>query len=228
MPDPHLERARHLVAESLTRLSGQWTVDGDLVRGPGTTAVVLAELHGAAPAHLDLGFVLNRERADTPVIWDCAAGIGATEEAKLRRAVETWATCTAPVVLELLTQKGRFADHYQGDDPDGFAGWHAIHGPWLGWGTGDGPNELQRWALDHPLLPLLRSPVRPELDRAELNGVKILFGASPTGETAEVRINGTARPGPSTELLALGWPRPAGHAYVRAFVLLVHEDNRAP
>src|ERR671930_1130027 len=83
-----LDLARHLVAEALTRLSGEWTVDGDLVRGPGTLAVRVAELHGSAPAHLDLGFVLNRHQPEAPVVWDCASGFGATEEEKLQCAVE--------------------------------------------------------------------------------------------------------------------------------------------
>ena len=228
MPAPQLARARQLVGEALNHLSGRWTVDDELICGPGTVAVRVAELHGTAPRHLDVGFVLDRQRADAPVIWDCAVGFGDTEEAILRRAVQTWATCTAPVVLELLTQKGRYADHYHGDDPEGFAGWHAIHGPWLGWGTGEGPDVLQRWAFDHSLLPVLRPAIAPELDRRELNGLKLVFGGSPSDRIAEVRINGTARPGPSAALLGLEWPRLDGHAYVRGFVLLVHEEDAAP
>lgn len=225
MPANHLELARRLVAESLTRLTGAWRVDGEVVRGPGHTSVVVAERHGSAPGHVDFGFLLDRRRPDLPVIWDCASGIGTTEEAALQRAVHTWTKGTAAVVLELLTGTGRLADRYRGDHPSGFAGWHVVHGPWLGWGTTpDGSRDLQQWALDRPLLPLLRAAIEPELVRGELNSLKLFFGSSPTGDTAEVRINGTERPGPSSALLEQDWPRPSGHAYMRAFCLLVHED----
>jgi hypothetical protein len=209
----------------LIRLEGRWTVEENFVRGPGVTAIRLAELHGVAPAHLDVGFVFDRESTDARVIWDCTTGIGRTEDAALKRAVDTWATCTAPVFLELAHGDGRFADHYGAHDSDGFSGWHAIHGPFLGWGIGDGKEVLQRWALKHPLLPPLRSSIEPSLDPTVPNGVKFFFGSSPQGDTAEVRINGDAEPHPSSVLAELNWPRPSAEAYLRAFVLLVREPR---
>ena len=224
MENPRLDLASRLIAESLNRVQDGWTVEQDFVRGPGGTAVRLAELHGLAPAHLDVGFILDRERTDPRVIWDCTTGIGATEDAALKRAVETWITCTAPVFLELPHGDGRFADHYRANDPHGFSGWHAIHGPFLGWGIGDGKDALQRWALQHPLLPPLRSSIAPSLDLTVPNGVKFFFGSSPRGVAAEVRINGSVETRPSSVLAELSWPRPSAEAYLRAFVLLVHEE----
>src|SRR4051812_3211952 len=98
MDSATFELARRLVAESLSRLAGDWAVDGTVVRGPGTTAVRVDDLHGTGPAHLDLGFVLDRDRADAPVIWDCVSGFGATAEDAVATAVRIWTTCTAPVV----------------------------------------------------------------------------------------------------------------------------------
>jgi hypothetical protein len=225
MSNALLDRARHLIAESLNRLENGWAVEETLVRGPGGAAVHVAELHRDAPAHLDVGFILDREQNDAQVIWDCTTGIGATDEAKLSRAVETWITCTAPVFLEFRRRDGRFADHYEANDRDGFSGWHAIHGPFLGWGVGDGKDALQSWALRHPLLPRLRSSIEPLLDATIPNGVKLLFGSSSRRETAEIRINGSAVATPSSVLATLNWPRSTQHGYVRAFVLLVREDH---
>ena len=177
MPNAGLDRARHLIAESLSRLEDGWTVEDSFVRGPAATSVHVAELHGSTPGHLDVGFILDRRQSDAQVIWDCTTGIGETDDARLSRAVETWVTCTAPVFLEFRRRDGRFADHYEANHPDGFSGWHAIHGPFLGWGVGDGKDALQRWALGHPLLPQLRSFIEPALDSTIPNGVKFLFGA---------------------------------------------------
>jgi len=225
VPNAGLDRARHLIAESLNRLEDGWTVEDSFVRGPAATSVHVAELHGRTPAHLDVGFILDRRRSDAQVIWDCTTGIGETDDARLSRAVETWVTCTAPVFLEFRRRDGRFADHYEANHPDGFSGWHAIHGPFLGWGVGDGKDALQRWGLGHPLLPQLRSFIEPSLDSTIPNGVKFLFGSSPQRETAEIRINGSAVTSASSALAALNWPRAKQHAYVRAFVLLVREDQ---
>jgi hypothetical protein len=91
--------------------------------------------------------------------------------------------------------------------------------------VGSGKNELQQWALKHPLLPQLRSSIEPSLDARVPNGVKFFFGCSPQGDTAEVRINGIAEPHPSSVLAELSWPRPSAVAYLRAFVLLVREPR---
>jgi len=223
VPDSRLDDARQLIAQSLNRLEVGWAVEEDFVRGPGGAAVHLAELHGHAPAHLDVGFILDRRRTDAQVIWDCTTGIGATAEAKLSRAVETWVTCTAPVFLEFLDGRGRFADHYRQDDGDGISGWHAIHGAFLGWGIGEGKDVLQRWALGHPLLPQLRASLEALLDPTAPNGVKFLFGSSGRSETAEVRVNGKFAASPSSALAELKWPRSSRAAYVRAFVLLARD-----
>jgi hypothetical protein len=223
--NPRLDHARHLIAESLSRLEDGWVVEETFVRGPSATAVHVAELHGRAPAHLDVGFILDRTRSDAHVIWDCTSGIGATDEAKLSRAVETWIRSTAPVFLEFRNRQGRFADHYEANDRDGFTGWHAIHGPFLGWGIGEGKDALQRWALGRPLLPQLRSSVEPSLDPEVPNGVKLFFGNSPQNETAEVRINGNVVTGPSSALAALDWPRSSKDSFMRAFVLLIRGDR---
>ena len=211
-----------LIAERLNSLHGSWYVEGDRVRGEGTLAVVAVTHGDEVTGHLDLGVVLDVDRPEVPIIWDCAAGLGATAQAATERAIETWAQTTASAVIELLTQRGDFAQHYGADDPQGLAGWHAIHGPILGWGKGSNAPDLQRWWIDNPILPLLTEELLASLDRPELNGVKIFFGSDAMGSTAEVRINGQRAEATSAALLGLGWPRFAEPAYVRSYVLLVH------
>lgn len=213
-----------LLAESLNEISGGWTVARGAVHGPGALAIVIERQHDGSDAHLCIGFFLDRDRADGPIIQDCVAGIGGDPETKLRSAVKIWMTGSAPVLLELIEQSGRFADHYLGDDPGGFAGWHAIHGPIFGYGTGSAKEALQTWALEHQLLPQLRESIEPYLDRTSPNGVKLYFGGSPESRIAELRLDGVELPEASEALASLAWPQPSEHAYMRVFIVLVHEE----
>ena len=222
--EARLAFARRTVAKRLGAFGTEWRVDGSLVRGPGATAILVDDRDCAAPGHVDLGFALNVDRDDTPVIWDCAAGLGESEEAALEHTVEMWASSTVPVVLKVLTCSGEYAEHYQVDHPEGFPGWHAIHGPILGWGFGEGPQALQDWTLDNPLLPQLAA-LQQDLDRPELNGVKLIFGGYGDDDVAEVRVNGRLAAHASAGLRSLGWPRQSDPAFVRAFVLLVHQGQ---
>src|SRR5262245_49562036 len=214
--DPTL--VAEMVAARMADFGPAWTAVGNEAIGPNTLAVRALDRHDAGPNHIDLGFVLDRERDDAPVIWDCAAGLGDSPFEIVNQAVETWAVCTAPVVIELLTRDGDYATHFMGDDPLGIPGWHCIHGPILGFGLGDGPEAMQQWALDHPFLRPLAGVLTEGFDRPELNGIKLLFG----GDVAEVRINGEWN-GPASDVLrALGWPRLDPVGFARCFVLAVH------
>jgi len=216
--------ALHMVAERLNEISGRWSVEAGEVRGPGTTAVVVADHHAAGPNHIDIGFILNRDRADVPVIWDCTAGRGQDLQESLRNAVMIWSKTTAPVALEALIGDSRLADHYRGNEAAGFVGWHAIHGPVLAWGVGSHEQELQKWVLDNPLLPQLREGILPALDRPRFNGIKCLFGSSSNGDVAEVRVNGQIAADASAHLLSISWPRFEKATFVRTFVLLLHPE----
>lgn len=213
-----------LLADRLRTLSGwDFTIQGDFVKGPGTIGVTVAA-HSEVEVteqtvHIDVGFVLNPQRADATV-WDCASGFGETKALALESAVDAWAQTTGPVLLELLTQEGRFADHYASEDAGGVPGRHALHGAILGWGRGDGLERLQQWWLAHPLLPRL-APYLPIDPDVPFHGVRIFFGSSDQSPTAEVRVNGVEAPRAAAELLSLDWPRFADPAYVRAFVLLL-------
>ena len=195
-----------------------WSAGGAQAVGPGGLAVMVADDHEAGANHCDLGFVLRRDEDDVPVIWDCAVGFGTTPDEIADRVVETWATCTVPVILEVLTRKGEYADHLAPGDPSGMRRWHCIHGPVIGFGHGDGPQVMQRWVLEHPLLPALDGVVADALERPWFNGVKFLFGAT----VAEVRINGVWDPLASDALDELDWPRLDPPAFARCFVLAVH------
>jgi hypothetical protein len=225
---PTLEHAASLVAARLNAMHFQWRAVGSVVEGPGTTAVLVAAKHSLSPNHLDIGFVLDRTQRESHVIWDCSTGLLTDPDDALVQAIDVWAQVTAPVLLELMTQKGEFADHYRGDDPHGFAGWHAIGGALIGWGRGSGPGDLQRWALAHPLLPPLRHTVAALLSSSSPVGLRVFFGASAkTGDTAEVQVDGVPASVPSAVLASLPWPR---HelAYLRTFALLIHPEIQSP
>jgi len=201
--------------------SGGWEPDGEAILGPGTLRVVVARHAGIGYEHVDYGFELNRDRADVPVVWDCASGAGSALADAIDYAARMWVTSTAVVVLEMLHHDGRFAEHYQATDPDGLPGWHAIHGPIIGFGAGSGSEAMQQWVIDHPLLPQLAEPLLAAFDRPNINGLKILFG----GDIAEVRINGSADPAASAGLASLLWPRTDPPGFIRCFVLAIHPAN---
>ncbi|UBU10160.1 DUF6348 family protein [Nonomuraea gerenzanensis] len=210
------------VAEQLSAATGQhWEVRDGLAEGPGTLAVRLGADHTGSPAHLDLDFVLNLDTT----ISDCVTGYGATVEEAVDRAIQMWLGTTGGALLELLVQDGSHAAHFAPGDPDGFPGWHAIHGGIVGWGTGDEHDAVQRWAVQHVLLPHLAPALKGTLEREHLVGVKAFFGGGAGTQTAEVRVNGACHEAGSRALAQLDWPRPAGGvSYARTFVLLVHQE----
>lgn len=207
-----------LVGHLSQRLGPGWTRDGSVLAGPGTLGIEPID-HGDAPHHIDIGFVLNRMRADAPLIWDCAVGFGPDAEPALKRAVQTWVDFTLPVVWEFLEQRGEHATHYPPDDPEGLSGWHCIHGPICAFGNATESAQLmQRWVVDHPVLPQLGAVLRDALDRPLVNGVKLLFG----GNMSEVRVNGVEVPVASARLRELDWPRTEPLAFTRIFVMAIH------
>jgi hypothetical protein len=220
--DRWLRAVRIALVEALNQLGGEWRDDGRLVVGRGTVAVLAEDVHRSGTGHVDLGFVLDRNDPGVPIIWDCVAGGPGPVEEAAEIAVSIWARTTAPTILELLGGgRGELADHAHGDDGLGLAGWHSIHGPILGYGVGDAA-ELQRWSLEHAVVPALREPLARALTGAVLHGVKFLFGGSTSESIAEVRVDGQRDEACSAALLALPWPRSAEAAFVRHFVLFIH------
>jgi hypothetical protein len=215
--------ARTEVARQLSSIYKEWEVVGNIVLGPGTLAVRVEDQHKMGVTHFDIGFVLNRDRDDVPVIWDCAAGVGRTEQEVISRAVETWATCTASTVLEMLVRNGSFASHFDYKNPDGCPGWHVVHGPIIAFGKGSAPKTLQSWLAATPLLPTLGPMVASAFERPILNGVKLLFGCA-QDDIAEVRVNGAIHEPASRRLKSMKWPRQADAAFTRCYWLFV--DNR--
>jgi hypothetical protein len=217
-----------LVAERLNQMHGKWTLDhGPVLRGPGVITVTVGEDHTGSPNHLDLDIVLNSGEPDVITISDCSTGIAGSPDHAIRQAVAMWSETTAATVLELLTQRGQFGDHYRGADHGGFPGWHMITGGVTGLGHRDNPTLLQQWIVDNMPWTTLAPLLSEGLDRAQLNGVKFFLAAVDEFETAEVRINGRVHEPSSQALLALDWPRPTEFASARTFILLVHPEQSA-
>ncbi|MEU6714677.1 DUF6348 family protein [Nonomuraea sp. NPDC046802] len=215
------------VAGRLATATGwAWQVEDDRVKGPGTVAVALGDDHTGSADHVDLDFVLNVDRPEDTTIADCVVGYGGTTEEVADRAVGIWLDTTGSAVLELLTQEGRFAAHFGSEDPDGFPGWHAIHGGIVGWGTGDHHDLVQEWAVGHVLLPHLAPALKGTFECGQLVGLKAFFGGGDGREIAEIRVNGVRHEAGSRALAELDWPRPEdGMSYARTFVLLVHDEG---
>jgi Family of unknown function (DUF6348) len=218
-----MQRARYIIAQRLSSTYKAWSVEGNFVKGPGTLAVRVEDQHCMGPNHFDI-VVLNNERADVPVLWDCVAGMGATSNEVIDRAVETWVVSTLPVFLELVNRDGSFADRFDGGDPGGCPGWHVIHGPVLAFGIGAAPDVLQDWTLTNPLLPTIGPLAVKMFNRRTLNCVKVLFGSS-DGEIVEVSVNGMCDHNASERLESLAWPRSTEAAFARCFFLFVHSDD---
>jgi hypothetical protein len=210
------------VVRELARYGREFTIDGDIVRGPGTTAVAIREHAGpdGGGEHVDLGFVLRLGSADAPVVWDCTAGLGTTEEEKLDSAVRMWAATTAATVVELLDHQGRYGDHLSVPQ---LPGWHAVQGPATVFGFQSA--RLSDWLGQTQLLPELAAALAPELTDPRLNGVKLFLGGRSGDEVAEVRVNGTVAHRASRALGALDWPRGERFCWARLFVLLAAEGS---
>lgn len=215
-PQERLAVIQRCVVREMARLGQEFHPDGEVVRGPGTTAVAVREHPGDDGAgHVDLGFVLHLGRADAPVVWDCAAGLGKTEEEKLANAVKMWATTTASVLVELADGRGLHADR---PDLPGLPGWRAVQGPAAVFGFGN--EHLARWLAEHRVLPALAPALRAELTGPGPVGVKLFLGGKAGDDVAEVRVGGEVSEAASAALRALDWPRGERLCWARLFVLL--------
>ncbi|WP_158845427.1 DUF6348 family protein [Streptomyces sp. NRRL WC-3742] len=222
-PEERLAVIQRCVVREMARLGQEFTVDGEVVRGPGTTAVAVREHPGDDGAgHVDLGFVLHLGRADAPVVWDCAAGLGKTEEEKLANAVKMWATTTASVLVELADGRGVHADHT--DVPE-LPGWHAVQGPAAVFGFGN--EHLATWLAENRVLPALAPALRAEIAGPGPVGVKLFLGGKAGDDVAEVRVGGEVSEAASAALRALDWPRGERLCWARLFVLLT-ADRATP
>ncbi|MET8703208.1 DUF6348 family protein [Kitasatospora sp. NPDC004723] len=227
-PQDRLAVIQRCVVREMARFGQEFTVDGEVVRGPGTVAVAVREHPGGEGAgHVDLGWALELGRADAPVVWDCTAGLGKTEEEKLDNAVRMWATTTAAALVEPAGGGGAHADH--ADHPE-LPGWHAVQGPAAVFGFGN--DRLAAWLAGNRVVPALAPSLLPVLTgtgERRPHGVKLFLGGRSGDDVAEVRVDGEVNEAASAALRALDWPRGERLCWARLFVLLTaHEEPSAP
>jgi hypothetical protein len=209
---------QHSIVREMACLGREFEIDGDVVRGPGTTAVAVREHADDTGGHVDLGYVLRLGDGAGPVVWDCTAGLGRTEEERLANAVRMWRTTTASAMVELLEWRGVHGDHFAPGAAGGVPGWHAVQGPACVFGFESEP--LGDWLAEHQLLPTVTAEILSRLREPVLNGVRFFFGGRSGDEVAEVRVNGEPAPDASAALRRLDWPRGERLAWARCFVLL--------
>ncbi|MFI6604231.1 DUF6348 family protein [Nonomuraea sp. NPDC050536] len=216
-----------LIAEHLTNLQGYpWQVRDGLVKGPANTGILLANEHSGSEEHFDFHFVANLDHPKETTIPDCVSGYGGSAESQAESAIHIWASTTGWALLELMTQDESFTTHLQPDDPDGFPGWHLIHGGILGWGTGDHSSAAQNWLMNTKLARALGDIMPGPFDRDELVGIKVIFGGNTASPIAEVRVNGIVDGPASQAVLNMPWPRhPTDLSYARTFLLLIHRGD---
>lgn len=170
------------------------------------------------PGHIDIGFALNPEHPEAPVLWDCSAGVGTNPAALAEFAARVWLETTAPTLLELLEYQGRLATHFSGDDPEGLPGLHVVHGPVLGFGACDA-SPLRDWAVDNTLRA--QRDTLPSRITGAVHGVKVLFGGMVGQAVAEVRVDGAYDEASSSALADLPWPRLEKPAFARAYLVVM-------
>jgi hypothetical protein len=208
--------------DALNALKQGWQITEDGLTGPDHAVVRLGEQHhDRSDGHLDVQFVPDHRAGGKSALWDYVSGFGTTPLERARTAAHLWANTTAPALLEFkYSHRGEFADHYQGDEPDGFAGWHVICGAIMGFGHDDSPRKLQSWWLDNPLLPVLSTALEGSIDEGSCpHGIKILFGGD---GISEVTLDGEPHQRASTVLANLDWPRIPPAGFVRSYVLVLH------
>jgi hypothetical protein len=218
-----LQVIQHSIVREMACLGREFEIDGSVVRGPGTTAVAIRDHADATGGHVDLGYVLRLGDGAGPVVWDCAAGLGRTEEERLNNAVRMWRTTTASAMVELLERRGLHGDHFPPNAPGGVQGWHTVQGPACVFGFHSEP--LGDWLAAHHLLTAVAGQVLPRLRDPALNGVRFFFGGRSGDEVAEVRINGEPAPAASAARGGLDWPRGERLAWARCFVLLAADPE---
>ncbi|MFE9581167.1 DUF6348 family protein [Nocardia sp. NPDC006044] len=207
------------IAREMAQLYGEWEVTEGGVTGPGGTAVVVEAGHiEGKPEVVRIGFVMERERPDSEMIWDHVHGIGSSVEEALDRAAMTWAQTTGATIIELFLRRNEFGAHYGPDHPNGLPGHHVVHGPAIAWGLVN-DDALQQWLMDNSVLPALALTIAPAINRPNWNGIRLLFGGVAGDEISEVQVNEEVVPAAGQALAGLNWPRLSRPVFARAFLL---------
>lgn len=208
---------------ALNALKPGWNFRDGAIYGPDGAVVRFSERHNAdSNGHVDVEFVLDDQDPDSPRLWDCMSGFGATITECAHSAAHIWASTSGGALLELkYSRRGEYAAHFRGHESAGLIGWHCICSAVLGYGRGGSADVLQDWWLKHQTaLPTIAPYLRALSDNCP-HTIKILFGAK---DIAEVRVDGEIHEGASAALLALNWPRMEPPGFLRVFVIALHVE----
>lgn len=226
MQPPNLYHAYAYAAfcDALNELKPGWIMTDEGLLGPENTRLTLAQHHGSSSdGHVDVLFEPDKNTPSASQLWDCVTGYGPTLEDKAKSAAYLWSQTTAGALLEFkYSGRGEFADHYHGNEPDGFQGWHVLCGAIVGFGHGDSPDILQQWYLKNPILPCLSLALSESLTEQTCpHGIKIFMGGD---GIAEVRLDGERHEVASEALVNLDWPRLDPLGFIRSYLLVLHRE----
>lgn len=209
------------LTQLLTTPEQAWSIDEDgVLVGPGSMAIKLTNPDDS-PFHTDVELYLNVNRPDAPVIHDCVAGFGDTAEAAAGIASVIFHESTWATFREWQTQRGEFADHYDGGQL-GAAGWHEIVSGIISYGvTTASYGDLERWLLDGSPMAGMSSVIASELESGRVHGIKLVVGGFGDNRTAEIRIDGVPSAAASVMLRDLDWKTPTEFAIARCYGLFL-------
>jgi hypothetical protein len=200
-------------------------IRGNALLSPDGWAVAVTPPQHGGGRHYDLVVRLDvNDERDLSGFADCVVAMSADP----RDAADAWVQTTGACLLELLDQRGHFADRYGPDHPRGVPGRHAVVSGVVGLGLDpDESRRVQGALLDvnvlHRIADTLTSgsasPGATGVTGA--TGVKVFYGGRPGAMQAEIRVDGERHEAASAAMAALDLPEPSVFTAVRYYALLL-------
>lgn len=227
--------AARLLAARLTRAGMAATAGGPSVRlGKAPTVEIRMERLSRHPVpsggtllQVDVRFAFNAGAPES-FVPTAATGWGATDDEAVERAVEGWATTTAPPLLSVLHGRGVLGAQWLPDgDEDGVRGWDCFSGPYVFHGRdADDVRTLRADVERVPLLAPIRAALADSLDPSALWHFATVYLGDTRGERyVECLVDGRARPELADALAAARPPLEVAFASVRQAVFCMRPSS---
>jgi hypothetical protein len=193
--------------------------DGLMIGKP-AWSIMMLPIDPDDPSHFDIGFA-PALGSGLPAFSDHIGGPGSGPDAAERAAhicLETSGAC----FLEMLTRRGQYADHLDGNDRAGIPGWHTVASGILAYSEGDDDSDrvaLQHAMADNSVLNRLSDVLVPLVTQPANNGIKMLYLRGADSMVAEVSVNGVRDETASDALAGLAWPAVKAPTVARCYAV---------